>query len=246
MLKQFKLWKIFEKSNEKKKIEFYNILLEQVKKVIDFKSIFDLFPLDNIDYNFINLINRKIAKQELLYSCLNEKEENLEILFKIFKNLIVINHSFEDFNLEFPITIVQISYDFTSKYYFYLLKREEINDIVMEVKDYIISFFIKQTYNNCQNAESLISLLLLSKDKDFSINLLNLMNHLIINENDFYQKEENENFKFFKVFFEKCKDLQKNEYISNGNYIVKSIEIKNKILNDLKISQIPFKTFSYL
>lgn len=42
---------------------------------------------------------------------------------------------------------------------------------------------------------------------------------MIMKEEEFYSKEENENYLFFKLFFEKCKDLLKINEISTGIYL---------------------------
>ena len=228
---------------KKKKNNLYEVLLEQIKKIRDFKSIFDLFPLEKIDENFTNLINKKL--KILLCTILYEKEENNKILFKILKNILQINNN-NSLDLVFPIEIVKLNFDFTSKYYFYLLEDKEIYNIVMNVKELIISFFINQIDKGYADSESLISLLTLSPNYNFSIYLLNQINYMLIDENDFYQKESNPNFLFFAKFFEKCKDLIENENVSKGKYLFESVKLKYRILNDLKTCQIPFNRIDNL
>ena len=62
----------FKDSKEKKRKKFYLILLEQMKKVLDFNSIFDLFPLDEIETIFILSIN--VIINELKYKCSEVKK----------------------------------------------------------------------------------------------------------------------------------------------------------------------------
>lgn len=199
-----------------------------MKKVLDFLSIFDLFPLDKIETNFVLLINAKI--NEIRYTTLEEKEENLKKVFKIFENIFRLNCSNKDLNFNFPIKVVQINFNFASKFYFYLLGQKDLFDSIMESKDSIIDYFIEQTRKKSENAESLISLLQLSPDKKFSIILLNKMNYIIMNEDDFYQIEENDKFHFFELFLERIENLNKNEFVSEGDYLIKSLEIKTKLL----------------
>ncbi len=65
-------------------------------------------------------------------------------------------------------------------------------------------------------------------------------------ENDFYQIEENKNFLLFKIFFEKCSDLIKNDEILEGKYLIESLKIKSKISDDLEKSQLKFELIDNL
>ena len=249
LIKQFGLYNIFDESDQKKKISFYRIVLEQVKKVMDFKSIFELFPIKKIDENFVELINSKMSQDEIKHSCLYEKKENYNELFKLLKYWLEINYSVNEFDLAIPIKTIQLNYDFTSKYYFYLLHNEDdkvVPQYVLLVKNYIIDFFIEQTKNNSANAECLIFLLLFSPNKDFSVSLLNKMNYMIMKEKDFYNIEINEKFRVFQLFLEQILDLMKNETISEGEYFIQTMVIKNKILNDLNTSKVPYNVINNL
>ena len=246
ILKENEIYNLYAESNEKAKKKFYRILLDQVNKIMDFKSIFDLFPFEKLDEIFVGLINEKMGKDELIYTCLNEKEENYIKVFEILEYWLKINYSVSDFDLQLPIKLIQLNYDFTSKYYFYLLQKKPIPKYVEITKNYIIDFFIEQTKENSVNAECLISLLKNSLNKEFSVYLLDKMNYMIMNEKDFYNKEENEKFRIFKLFFEETLDLVKQECVSEGDYFIKSVEFKNKIFNDLTLIQIPFNIINNL
>ena len=247
LIKQANLYNIYDESDKNMKIYFYKIILEQIKKVMDFKSIFDLFPLEKIDADFVELINNKMNKQEIKFSCLNEKyDENNKKIFELLEYWLKINYSISDYNLDFPIKIVQFNYDFTSQYYFYLLDKKDIPQYVLLVKNYIIDFFVEQVKTNSANAQCLIFLLLYSPNKDFSIELLNKMNYMILEEKDFYNNEINEKFKVFELFFKRGIDLVKSESVSEGEYYIKSVIIKNNILNELNSNQIPFNIINNL
>ena len=238
LLKKTNLCYIFKESEEKKRKKFYSTLLEQMKKVLDFNSIFDLFQLEEIETIFILSMNVKL--EEIKYTCLEEKKENMGKIFKIFENIFRLNCSNKNLSYDFPIKVVQFNYEFASKFYFYLLEQKDLYESMIEAKTGIIDYFIDQTRTKSQNAESLISLLLLSPDKNFSVHLQNKMEYLIIKENDFYQIEENDNFRLFELFFEKYSELIKNPFISEGTYLVESIKIKSRILDDLENNRISY------
>ena len=141
--------------------------------------------------------------------------------------------------------ISELNYVITQKYFFYLLKNRNLENIFNEIKDLIIKFFIEQKndkINKCENAEALISLLILSDDYNnkFRLDLLNQMQKVIIKEEEFHLKEETENFVLFKLFFEKCKDLLNIIDISCDSYLKESVSIKNRIYNNLKELKIKY------
>ena len=72
LMKDKKIWKIIVESKEEIKIKFCEVLLEQIKKVSDLKSIFDIFPIDEISKSFTILINKKM--QEIKYIILDKKK----------------------------------------------------------------------------------------------------------------------------------------------------------------------------
>ena len=239
ILKNNEIWKIYEDSSYKLKEKFYNSFLRQIKKVKQFKYIFDLFSLDHINKDFNKLINKKL--DDIFYQVLDENEEEYIYIFKVFKNVLICN---EKNGLELKVYILE--YNFTSKYFFFLLKNEKNQIIINKIKHIIINFFIDQNKKGKATEESIISLLLLSPNNDFSLKLLNQMDNMILTENDFYQIEENKNFLLFKIFFEKCSDLIKNDEILEGKYLIESLKIKSKISDDLEKSQLKFELIDNL
>ncbi len=112
ILKNNEIWKIYEDSSYKLKEKFYNSFLRQIKKVKQFKYIFDLFSLDHINKDFNKLINKKL--DDIFYQVLDENEEEYIYIFKVFKNVLICN---EKNGLGLKVYILE--YNFTSKYFFF-------------------------------------------------------------------------------------------------------------------------------
>ena len=237
LIKKYRLYEIFWDSTQKMKENFYTIILNQIKNIRGFNSIFEIFPIKSIDKPFNFLINGKL--RELIGTVLDEKEENYDFIFQILDNILICNHH-NDLDLKYIVETVQINYQFPSKYYFYLFKNEKIGFIVSKIKDLIINFFFEQIKVGKANAESLISLLLLSKNNNLTLYLLNQMDNMIVKEEDIYQREETQNFLLFKLFLEKCKELINNKEVSEGKYLNQSFLIKSKVEDDLKNSRIKY------
>ena len=239
LIKDKGLWKLFSE-NRKMQTKFYNILLDQIKKVRDFKSLFDIFPLKSIDNEFTLLINGKF--RDIIFTALDDKPESL---FEIFDQWLKINDSCK-LNLDFVIDLLEMNYDLTSKYFFYLLKSKDMQLITEKLKNYIINFFLKQNKEGTSNAESLISLLLITPNNQFRLYFLNQLNQQIMTEKDFYQKEDTKSFLLFKLFFEKCNDLLKNNEVAKGEYLFQTVLIKNKIYNDLQNNDVTYNVINNL
>ena len=210
-----------------------------MKKLRDFKSIFDIFPIKAFDIEFTFLINGKI--NEFFNLGINEKEQNYEIIFKILDKWIIVNNKLR-LQMNYIIETIEINHDLTSKYYFYLLKTQEMQYYATLFKDSILKFFLNQNLNRRGNnsAESLISLLLIAPNNEFLVFFLNKLEKQILTEQEFYQRDETYNFLLFKLFYEKCSDLIKNNEISNSKYLYNTVLIKNKIYNDLQNNQVPY------
>ena len=136
ILKKYKIWKLYEESTKLMRKQFYESFLSQIKKIRDLKNIFNLFSLENINKELNILINKKM--DEIVYTVLDEKEENFTEIFEIFKNVLICNKKNE---LEKKLYI--LNYNFTSKYFFYLLKNKRIQMIVDKIKQNIIDFFLE-------------------------------------------------------------------------------------------------------
>ena len=141
-----------------------------MKKLRDFKSIFDIFPIEAFDIEFTFLINGKI--NEFFYLGINEKEQNYEIIFKILDKWIMVNNKLR-LQMNYIIETIEINHDLTSKYYFYLLKTPEMQYYATLFQNSILNFFLNQNRRGNNSAESLISLLLIAPNNKFLIFFIN-------------------------------------------------------------------------
>ena len=238
LLKDYKIYDLYSESSYKIKSEFLTIILEQIKKVRDFKSIFDIFPIKCIDRNFTFLINGKM--NNLKYTILDEEEEKYTILFEILDNFFICN-DYNDLDLGYLCNVIGEFLSFSSKYYFHLIMNKNMEKIFSKIKKYIILFFRK--IDNNYTPEMLICKLLLS---DNIRDILKEMDNKIITEKDFYQKEENENFLFFKLLFENEDKIINNKDIYQSKYLFQTLLIKSKIINDLKDKKVKFNIINNL
>ena len=229
IIEEKQIMKLFNDLNIDNEEKLYKTLLNQMKKIRDFKSIFQLFPTNNINMRFAKLINEKFG--ELIYFALDDVEHE-NIIYYVFDKVLIINE-YNVMDLNPIVEKIQMKYDFTSKYYKHLLDNKYMTKIVELIKGHISNFFISQYNSRNLNAESIISMLLISKDIKISTYFLDELEKNIITENDFYYKDENLNYQLFKQFLEKCSQLIKNKEIYNGTYLVKTIQIQSKLMSDL-------------
>ena len=241
-IKDKNLWYLFSKSLPETKRKFYNIFLAQMKKIRYFKSIFDIFPRNNIDKDFTFLINEKI--RDLIYTSLDEEEKNYDKLFQIFDNWFIINE-LNSLDLGFLKENLEKIYNITSKYYLYLIQNNDMKAIVRKIKDFIINFYIEQMKRGNNSYESIISLLQ-CKDNELLLFFLNNLDNIILKEEEFYQIEDTVNFLLFKLFFQKCKDFLDDPKINQGKYLKDSLIIKCKINNDLNNKRVKYNIVNNL
>jgi len=243
LIKENKLWDFFSNSDYYIQRRFIQIYLEQMKKIKDFIGFFEIFPIKIFNQDFTFLINGKI--EQIIFTALNEKENIYDSLFSIFDNWLICNE-YNGLDLNYITNILAKIKKFTSKYYFYLLKNQNMTFIANKIKNNIMNFFLWQEGEGNDTAETLISLLLLSHGSDLCLYFLNQLNNKILTEKDFYQKDENQKFLLFKLFFEKCGELIQNPAISQGYYLEQSLKIKIKISNDLISSNVRYDMMDYL
>ena len=229
-IRENRLFELFSEQSYRVQKRFQEILLEQMKTMSDLKSIFDIFPHKFIDQGFTFLINGVIER--LNYTLLDEANQNQKILFEIFDEWLSINFD-NKLDLNYCCRILEINYDFTSKYYFHIFKSQNLQTIVNRIRDNIIKFFIGQNNRNNNNSESLIILLEISNNDQSTIYILEQMNKYVMTEEDFYQNEENERYRLFKLFWDKCRHLYKNPFMADIQYLNETSIIKNKITHDI-------------
>ena len=243
IIKNNKLYELFNEHNYKVQKSFHEILLSQMTKIIDLKSIFEIFPHKSIDQGFTFLINEKFDK--LKYTILDEAKEKENTLFEIFDEWLLINFD-NNLDLNYNCRILEINYNFTSKYYFHIFKSKNMQLIVNRIRGNIIGFFLGQNNGNNYSAESLIFLLLNSPNEQFCLYILDQMSKFIMTEEDFYQKEENDRYHLFKLFWERCGNLYRNPNISDGKYLNETSIIRNKIIYDINKQNIVYELINNL
>ena len=241
LLKKNQILEIFLKSNNEKLIILYTTFLSQINKIKDFEYLFKLFPEWSINRVFINLINKTF--ENLINSYFNEEsitKENGKIFYDIFQKILIYN-SKNGFDVIPQLKLIESNFqkDFVSNFYIFLIK-EKSEKLIQKIKNKIIAFFIEQQKSSL-NPESLIYLALISPDSYFFQSLLNQMDNFILNEKDFYQKEENPKFILFKLFYEKCSQLIKNnQKLLEGRYIIETMKLKSKITYDLESGKVEY------
>ena len=159
IIKDHRLYDMFSAQKYQVQKKFHEILLAQMKTMSDLKAIFEIFPQKTIDSGFTFLINGKV--DELQFTILDEAKENTKILYEVIDNWLVINYN-NNLDLNYCCNILEINYDFTSKYYFEIFKSQNMMLIVNRIRGNIINFFLGQNKANYYNAESLTFLLDLS------------------------------------------------------------------------------------
>ena len=239
-LKENKIWELFQESTEGQKLKFYDSFLFQIQTFADFKNIFELFPIEVINFDFLLLISKKLS--DLLFYIYKESKENFLNIFLVLINYYECceNHNVNNKTFE----LNKLDYNFVSEFYFYILNNKK-SRILNRLKSEIMSFFFELNVNKL-NKKIIIKLILLSSFNDFYIDILNKIELFAIKEKDFYTKEKNENFELFTLFFKKCREIIDKNKITKGKYLFKSLEIKNKIKNDLSNNNIHYELINNL
>ena len=74
--------------NTRMEEKFYEIILEQIKKITDLNSVFEIFPIEKINNKFLPLIYKKIIEiKNTIPDDINEKIEDIFILNLIWKSI---------------------------------------------------------------------------------------------------------------------------------------------------------------
>jgi hypothetical protein len=223
------------------KDRFYNEFLKQIETINDMENIFAIFPSEYITKRLLKHINNKFKN---LFKLADKNSDNFS--YSIVDDWI--NFNYKDPNngdLDGAIKVLNEFSNFTSKYYLYLLKKDNMKLIVNKIKNHIISFFIEQNNIGIIDERSLITLLKESPDDDFSLYFVKNIDTKILKETDFYTKNETPNFEFFKLF---CENISKEfeEKLRGCNYIEETTLVKSKIIEDLKNKNIQFEKINGL
>ena len=239
-LKENKIWELYQNSTKEMKVSFFESFLIQIHTIIDFKNIFDIFPINIIDIDVLKIIYKQLIKH--LPEIYRENEKNFETIFNILNNYFECceRNKIKNFNLD----INKLDYKFVFEFYSYLFNKNS-ETIINRLKKEIITFFFQDNFNKL-NEDTLINLIIMTSNIKFCVDLLDNMQVFVINENDFYMKEKNVKFDLFKLFFQKCKDLIDKKIISKGKYLNESIEIKNKIKERLSENVVQYEIMNNL
>ena len=164
-------------------------------------------------------------------------EKNLDLLYSVFDDLIILN---DNNGLDINAIINILSYDIKQKYFLNLIKNKEMRKYWLKIKEEILSFLIYNDKDCYRDPETIISLILNCEDDEFRCDILNDLKKMILKYEDFYNIEENDNFIFFKLFTERCKNLIDIVEVNSSVYYSEMIALQNKIENDLKTKNIPY------
>ena len=242
--KKLKLFSIFQYQEE----SFINKVCSLIKEMKFFNFLFKLLNKNEKDipqkeYDSLT-ISKMQNKFEILFPTYTQKEcptfnddvidliyysdikrENLQVFLK--DNIQVL------LNQELVIKI-------------YITLSNKYKDISNNLKSIIIDFFTNNPHNNIMNIIEVIK-----SCKDLRKNILNNMGKYLITEDDLFQKEDTDNFNLLdaltkegifnnKIGEETDNDLESSEYVSE------SLEIKKKILYNIKKSNIKYSSINYI
>ena len=226
-MKKYEIINCFLESKMENK--FYEIILKQVNKISDFKFIFEIFSFKLINEKFTNMINTKLT--QIKYTILDINDEKYVDVFDIFDNLLFLNKD----NIGKIIPEIFLNLKISNQYCIYLLNKKT------EIEESIIFPVITSTISlDKEYPDLLINILLNSKDK-YTKYILEKINKLCIDENDFFKTEKNSRFILYSTFITKYKIIYKNYEDMKGTYPNSIKLINDKILNNLENGNIKFK-----
>ena len=210
--------------------KFYEIILKQIKKIMDLNSIFEIFPIEKINERFLPLIHKKII--EIKDTIPDDNIENVEELFNIFDNILYI---YFNFNLENNLIDLLLSnIDIFHCYFKYLLNGQNKIKLKKEMIYFILDIEIEFEINDFEQSKNPNLLVdnLLNSENVYSEYILKKINVLNFNENDFYQKGISPKLSLYNAIIKKNNNLL-NKFKNCEETYPNSISIiKKKILND--------------
>ena len=163
------------------------------------ERIYEIFPSEKINGRLLQFINEKMKK--LLKSV---DKNNCNISYSLIDKLIISNYNDRIIGDLGEIAKALNEFNqFTSAYYLYFIKKNDMKIVINELKNYIISFFIEQNLGGLVDEKILIiycTLLKDSPDDDFCLYFVQNIDTKILKEIDFYTKEVTPNFEFFTLF----------------------------------------------
>ena len=210
--------------------KFYEIILEQIKKITDLNSVFEIFPIEKINNKFLPLIYKKII--EIKNTIPDDINEKIEDIFYIFDNILYL---YFNFNLEKYLKELLLSNtDIFHNYFKYLLNGENKIKLKKEMLYFILDIEIElaiQDFEQNKNSNLLIDNLLNSENA-FSEYILKQINNLSFNEKDFYQKGISQKIILYNAIIKKNNNLLNKFVNAEGTYPNTIRKVKNIILSD--------------
>ena len=232
-MNDIKLDNLFNKSKKEIKQKYYRILVEQMKKISDFIFIFEFFSIENIDKEFVYIINDKL--ELLIDKAKFEQDEKL--IYSVLNNWIIINCIN---NINISNILIRFDNKLKSNYFSILIKNKDMEKYIIQFKDIIVPFVLNNNKSKNGNAETIIYLLLNFDNNELRCDILSELSDRDLKNKDFYCIGENDDFLLYKLFFEKCQHLFNLPEINTSTYFLKITSIRSKLENDLKNKDVEY------
>ena len=233
--KDFVDLKLYNRFPVKKKF-FYKLFIEKLNNFDDLNILFELFPKENLDNEFLEVLIIKLKSFNYYpYDITKNDNQNklCENIYSIFvsmmKNKYKVNYLTKIIEDKFNKKgIKEIYINVLSKNY---------NEVTEYVNEEFSNYFINNL--NDLNDEGIYFLIKsCSNNKKFLEKIFNNISNFAINENDFYSPNKSPNFELYELFVN-------NGYVNEPlylqtNYFETIGELVGKLFLDIKDLKIPF------
>ena len=240
----FKELKIYDKFSYKKK-DFYKIFIEKLTNFDDLKNLFELFPKDKLDYDFIDLLLKKLNDNNfhINYHYGGDNNDNNKDLVK---NMYIIFYNVYQckYNINKLTSLIERKFmpETIKEIYIKVLSKND-----EKLTEYVNEEFSKYFIRNLQglNIEAIYSLIKsCSSNIKFLQVIFDNIENFAIEEKDFYSPSRSPNFELFELFV-------KNGYVNEPHYFEtkyfsKIAKLNDKLFFDIKELKIPFLKISDL
>ena len=230
--KTMKLNEMFENNFN----EFILKISSLVKEMKDFNILIKLFSYNennNIAYQYTIALHKRFIELFDTYS----KEKCPNFINDVVE-LIILSDK-KNVNLKkFLIEHIQKNYNLDVVNGIYITLTEKYENLSRDIIKIIIDFFLKDK----TNSQPLSLVNLIEKCKKIRHYIFSELNKYIISEEDIFNYEETDNYKFFNGLLEKNLFDIKNE--KNSTYIIKSLETISSLQNAIKKYEINLGSIS--
>ena len=229
--KTMKIYEMFENNIN----DFIQKISSLVKEMKDFNILIKLFSNNennNIAYQYMIALQKRFKELFNTYSkekCPNFINDVVELIILSDKNKVNLK--------KFLIEHIQIYYNLDVVNEIYITLTEKYENLSRDIIKIIIDFFLKDK----TNSQPLSLVNLIEKCKKIRYYIFSELNKYIISEEDIFNYEETDNYKFFDGLLGKnIIDINNQK---NSTYIKKSLEsitsLQNKIKNfDINLSSV--------